>query len=48
MGMVSFPVTSTPASHQNSIKLDDTIAKCERSLLSVLLLVIILIDMNTG
>ena len=46
MGMVSFPVTSTPASHQNSIKLGDTIAKCERSLLSVLLLVIILIDMK--
>ena len=48
MGMVFFPVTSTPASHQNSIKLNDTIVKCERSLLSVLLLVIILIDMNTG
>ena len=36
MGMVSFPVTSTPASHQNSIKLGDTIAKCEWLLLSVL------------
>ena len=44
MGMVSFPVTSTPASHQNSIKLGDTFAKCEQSLLSVLLLVITYID----
>ena len=29
-------------------KLGDTMAKCKRSLLSVLLLVIILIDINTG